>query len=69
MGLVFYGLGTGVVAFRQRLNVVYVEMTINLLLPYVYISIYTADKRVRRGAPEWRLPSARGRAPPPAAPP
>jgi hypothetical protein len=30
---------------RQRLNVIFVDLTIFLLLPYVYMSLYTADKQ------------------------
>lgn len=45
MGLIYYNLPNTVDSLRSRLNVLFVEPVILLLLPYVYMSLYTADKQ------------------------
>jgi ABC-type multidrug transport system permease subunit len=45
VGLIYYNLASDVDALRARLNVLFVEPVILLLLPYVYMSLYTADKQ------------------------
>ena len=44
-GLFFYNLGTDFEGLRSRLNLFYVEALFVILLPYVYMSLYTADKQ------------------------
>ncbi|WIA12817.1 hypothetical protein OEZ85_006447 [Tetradesmus obliquus] len=45
VGLIYYNLSSDVDSLRARLNVLFVEPVILLLLPYVYMSLYTADKQ------------------------
>lgn len=45
VGLIYYNLPNTVDSLRSRLNVLFVEPVILLLLPYVYMSLYTADKQ------------------------
>lgn len=45
VGLIYYNLSPNVDSLRARLNVLFVEPVILLLLPYVYMSLYTADKQ------------------------
>jgi ABC-type multidrug transport system permease subunit len=45
MGLIYYDMGTGMEALRARLNVLYAEILVVILLPYVYMSLFTADKQ------------------------
>jgi hypothetical protein len=45
VGLIFYNLPTSVDALRSRMNVLFVEPVILLLMPYVYMSLFTSDKQ------------------------
>lgn len=45
LGLIFYNLPPTVDALRARMNVLFVEPVILLLLPYVYMSLFTSDKQ------------------------
>lgn len=45
VGLIFYNLPTTVDALRSRMNVLFVEPVILLLMPYVYMSLFTSDKQ------------------------
>lgn len=45
VGLIYYNLPNTLDALRARLNVLFVEPVILLLLPYVYMSLYTSDKQ------------------------
>jgi len=45
VGLIFYNLPVTVDGLRARLNVLFVEPVILLLLPYVYMSLFTSDKQ------------------------
>ncbi|KAF8067234.1 ctr9 [Scenedesmus sp. PABB004] len=45
VGLIYYNLPSAVDALRARLNVLFVEPVILLLLPYVYMSLFTSDKQ------------------------
>ncbi|KAI8467922.1 MAG: hypothetical protein J3K34DRAFT_523385 [Monoraphidium minutum] len=45
IGLIYYNLDGSLGSLRSRLNVLYVQPTIFLLLPYVYMSLYSADKQ------------------------
>ena len=44
VGLIFCNLPTTVDALRARLNALFVEPVILLLMPYVYMSLFTSDK-------------------------
>ena len=44
-GLFFYNLSTGFEGLRSRLNLFYIEAFFLVLLPHVYMSLYTADKQ------------------------
>eukprot|EP00877_Chromochloris_zofingiensis_P013185 jgi/Chrzof1/811/Cz01g29200.t1 len=44
-GLIFYNLEDDINSVRNRMNVLFVEPVIFMLLPYVYMSLYTADKQ------------------------
>ncbi|GIL43410.1 hypothetical protein Vafri_1186 [Volvox africanus] len=45
VGLIFYSVGNYFEAIRSRLDVMFIETCVLLLLPYVYMSLYTADKQ------------------------
>lgn len=45
VGLIFYNLPASVDALRSRMNVLFVEPVILLLMPYVYMSLFTSDKQ------------------------
>jgi hypothetical protein len=45
VGLIFYNLPTTVDSLRSRMNVLFVEPVILLLMPYVYMSLFTSDKQ------------------------
>lgn len=45
VGLIFYSLGTYFESLRSRMDVMFIETCVVLLLPYVYMSLYTADKQ------------------------
>jgi len=45
VGLIFYNLPVTVDGLRARMNVLFVEPVILLLLPYVYMSLFTSDKQ------------------------
>ncbi|GBF87651.1 ABC transporter G family [Raphidocelis subcapitata] len=59
-GLIYYNLGDTLEDLRSRLNVLFLQPTIFLLLPYVYMSLYTADKQyyVADAAAKLYAPSA-----------
>ncbi|GLC35968.1 hypothetical protein PLESTB_000524500 [Pleodorina starrii] len=44
VGIIFYSVGDYFEAIRSRLDVMYIETCVLMLLPYVYMSLYTADK-------------------------
>jgi hypothetical protein len=44
-GLFFYNAGTDFNGLRTRLNVIFLTTYILILLPYVYMSLYTSDKQ------------------------
>jgi len=44
IGLIFYNLPTTADSLRARLNVIHVAPVIMLLMPFVYMSLFTADK-------------------------
>ncbi|KAI8470836.1 MAG: hypothetical protein J3K34DRAFT_521019 [Monoraphidium minutum] len=44
-GLVFWRLGAGLDGLRGRVNLLFVESLQFMLLPYVYMSLYAADRR------------------------
>jgi hypothetical protein len=48
-GLIYYDLGANLEAVRSRLNVLFLQPIIFLLLPYVYMSLYTVWQRRRAG--------------------
>jgi ATP-binding cassette subfamily G (WHITE) protein 2 len=45
VGLVGYNIGSGLEALRARLNIMYAQILVCLLLPFVYLSLYIADKQ------------------------
>jgi ABC-type multidrug transport system permease subunit len=45
VGLVSYNIGSGLEALRSRLNIMYAQILVCLLLPFVYLSLYIADKQ------------------------
>jgi len=45
VGLIFYNLPTSLDSTRSRLNVLFVAPVILLLMPFVYMSLFTADKQ------------------------
>ncbi|KAG2499204.1 hypothetical protein HYH03_002785 [Edaphochlamys debaryana] len=45
VGLIFYSLGDYFESMRNRTDVLFIESCILMLLPYVYMSLYTADKQ------------------------
>jgi len=44
-GLVFWRLGDGLDAARNRVNILFIIVQLFMLLPYVYMSLYAADRR------------------------
>ena len=47
LGLIFYDLGASVSALRARLNALFLQPVIFMLLPYVYMSLFTAGAPLR----------------------
>jgi hypothetical protein len=45
IGLIFYDMAPTIDGLRSRLNVLFVQPVIFLLLPYVYMSLFAADKQ------------------------
>ncbi|KXZ56416.1 hypothetical protein GPECTOR_1g370 [Gonium pectorale] len=45
VGIIFYGIGDYFESVRSRTDVMFIEVCVLLLLPYVYMSLYTADKQ------------------------
>ncbi|GBF93870.1 ABC transporter G family [Raphidocelis subcapitata] len=44
-GLIFWGLGSGLDGVRNRVNLLFIVVQLFMLLPYVYMSLYAADRR------------------------
>ena len=45
LGLIYFDLGNNIADLRSRMNVLFIQPVIFLLLPYVYMSLYTSDKQ------------------------